>query len=253
LKADPFAQLKLLDVQELDSGHDALRHQARNPPEGPELADLRTQRDDLDGRARDLQVDVDDLTREQRKADQDVEQVKARRVRDQQRLDSGAVTNPRDLEHLQHELVSLDKRVSDLEDVELEVMERLEQAQADLAEAKSEVERIDARLADLEASRVKRLEELRAEAASIRSERERVVADLPADLLGLYDKLREQKGGVGAALLRQRRCGGCSLEIDHQELKRISGLPSDEVVRCEECGRILVRTAESGLGERSES
>jgi predicted nucleic acid-binding Zn-ribbon protein len=247
LKADPFAQLKLLDVQELDSGYDALRHQARNPPEAAELAALAAQREELDGRARDLQVAVDDLTREQRKADADVEQVKARRVRDQQRLDGGGVTNPRDLEHLQHELVALDKRVSDLEDVELEVMERLEQTQSDLEAARAELERVEQRRVDLDATRAARLEELRAEAAKLKQQRALVVADLPPDLLALYEKLREQKGGVGAALLRQRRCSGCSLQIDTQELSSIAALPSNEVVRCEECSRILVRTGESGL------
>ena len=247
MKADPFAQLKLLDVQELDSGYDALRHQARNPPEGPELATLAAQREELIGRARDLQVVVDDLTREQRKADADVEQVKARRARDQQRLDAGGVTNPKDLEHLQHELVSLDKRVSDLEDVELEVMERLEQAQSDLTAAREELERVELRRAEIDATRGERLEDLRAQAAKLKEQRAQLVADLPADLLALYEKLREQKDGVGAALLRQRRCGGCSLQIDNQELGVIAAKPSDEVVRCEECGRILVRTGESGL------
>jgi predicted nucleic acid-binding Zn-ribbon protein len=247
LKADPFAQLKLLDVQELDSGYDALRHQARNPPEGPELATLAAQREELDGRARDLQVVVDDLTREQRKADADVEQVKARRVRDQQRLDAGAITNPKDLEHLQHELVSLDKRINDLEDVELDVMERLEQAQHDLTSAREEMARVEQRTAELNATRAERLEDLRAQAAKLKAERAQLVADLPQELLALYEKLREQKGGVGAALLRQRRCEGCSLQIDNQELGAIKALPSNEVVRCEECSRILVRTGESGL------
>ena len=252
MKADPFAQLKLLDVQELDSGHDALRHQARNPPEAAELAALAARREKLDGHARDLQVQVDDLTRDQRKADADVEQVKARRQRDQQRLDSGVVTNPKDLEHLQHELLSLDKRVSDLEDAELEVMERLEAVQMDLDHTRAELERTDQRTAELNATRGERLEDLRAQAAKLKEQRAQVVADLPADLLALYEKLREQKGGVGAALLRQRRCGGCSLQLDNQVLVAISKLPSDEVVRCEECARILVRTGESGLGERSE-
>lgn len=247
MKADPFAQLKLLDVQELDSGYDALRHQARNPPEGPELATLSAQREELDGRGKDLQLAVDDLTREQRKADADVEQVKARRQRDQQRLDAGAITNPKDLEHLQHELVSLDKRISDLEDVELDVMERLEQAQADLDETRAELARAEQRTAELNASRAERLEDLRAQAGKLKERRAQLVADMPADLLGLYEKLREQKGGVGAALLRQRRCNGCSLQLDNQVLVQIAAQPPDVVVRCEECGRILVRTGESGL------
>ena len=107
----------------------------------------------MDGRARDIQVQVDDLTREQRKADADVEQVKARRVRDQQRLDGGTVSNPKDLERLQHELVSLDRRVTELEDAELEVMEQLEEAQQVLDGLGIRAEDIDARLAELVAAR----------------------------------------------------------------------------------------------------
>ena len=73
------------------------------------------------------------------------------------------------------------------------------------------------------------------------------VAGMPEDLLSLYDRLRELKGGVGAAALRARECGGCRLSLDPAELTRIRGASMDEVIRCEECQRILVRTSESGL------
>ncbi len=247
MKADPFAQLKLLDVQELDSRYDLLRHQARNPVEGPELAEKGRLRDELEGRLRDLQVKLDDLTREQRKADQDVEQVKARKVRDQQRLDAGQVGNPKDLERLQHELVSLDKRIENLEDVELDVMERLEQVQEELEATRHELEELRTRIADLTRSRDARRDELKQEAGELRARREPLVVDIPADLLGLYERLREQKSGVGAAALRASRCQGCSLQLDNHVLGEIATTPSDQVLRCEECGRILVRTSESGL------
>lgn len=246
MKADPFAQLKLLDVQELDSQFDTLRHEARNPVQGPELAERARKREELSARAGDLQVQVDDLTREQRKADQDVEQVKTRRSRDQQRLDAGQ-GSAKDLEHLQHELVSLDRRISDLEDAELEVMERLEEAQRELAAVQEEIAENDHRIELLTAARNARREELKAEAAELKARREPLVAELPEALLSLYDRLREQKDGVGAAALRARRCSGCSLQLDNQLLSDIAATPSDEVLRCEECGRVLVRTAESGL------
>ncbi len=63
----------------------------------------------------------------------------------------------------------------------------------------------------------------------------------------LYTRLREQKGGVGAAALRARRCGGCSLQLNASELADIAKTASDVVLRCEECNRILVRTSESGI------
>lgn len=190
---------------------------------------------------------VDDLTAEQEKVDADVEQVKARRTRDRDRMDSGAISNPKDLERMTHELESLERRISTLEDEELEVMARLEDAQRDLDTHTAQVAEADARLAELVAARDEKTAELDAQLLDVEAQRGPSVEGLPADLLGLYDKLRAQKGGIGAAELRQRRCNGCQLGIDNAELSRIKALPVDEVVRCEECSRILVRTAESGL------
>ncbi len=234
-------------MQALDTRLDTLRHQTANPPEAAQLRDLAAARSEVDGRARDLQVQVDDLTREQRKADADVEQVKARRVRDQQRLDSGTVGNPKDLERLQHELVSLDRRITELEDTELDVMERLETAQRELVELRARLAETDDRAAALTAARDERLAGLKDEATAVARDRGAAVAGMPPDLLALYERLREQKGGVGAALLRARRCEGCSLELNSGDLAQIAKQPVDEVVRCEECGRILVRTGESGI------
>jgi predicted nucleic acid-binding Zn-ribbon protein len=224
-----------------------LRHQAANLPEDADLRALSASRQDQDGQARDLQVQVDDLTREQRKADADVEQVKGRRVRDQQRLDSGAVGNPKDLERLQHELVSLDRRINELEDVELDVMQRLEDAQHALGVLRGQLAEIDGRVGTLTEARDKRVAAIKDEAAGLVRDRAAAVADMPADLLALYERIREQKDGVGAALLRARRCEGCSLELNSGDLAVIAKQPSDELVRCEECGRILVRTGESGI------
>ena len=247
LKADPFAQLKLLDVQELDARADQLRHQRATLPELAEIAELEKSRSGLDDQLRDVQIQVDDLTAEQRKVDADVEQVKTRRARDRDRMDKGLVTNPKDLERMQHELVSLERRINSLEDDELEVMERLEEAQKSLESLTAQLAAADARLVELATERDKKLAVIDEEGARISRERAPAVDGLPADLLALYNRLREQKGGVGAAALRARECGGCRLTLDNAELAVISSAPSDLVIRCEECQRILVRTHESGL------
>jgi uncharacterized protein len=196
---------------------------------------------------RDAQIAVDDLTREQKKADQDVEQVKARRTRDQDRMDKGLVTSPKDLERMQQELVSLSRRVSELEDTELEVMEQLESAQAERARLTERLAAIEARTTELTVSRDATAGDVTREAGQVTDQRKVVADGVPADLLALYEKVRAQKGGVGAAALRARRCGGCSLELTAADLGTIAKAPLDEVLRCEECNRILVRTSESGI------
>jgi hypothetical protein len=192
-------------------------------------------------------TEISDIEAQQVKADSDVEQVRQRAERNQARLDSGAVTSAKDLEALQHELQTLARRQSELEDAELEVMERLEDAQRRHRQLQDEDDALATQVTALTQARDAALADLQAEATSIGGERAAALSDLPADLLALYTKLREQNSGIGAARLHQRRCEGCRMELTATDLSRIKEAPADEVLRCEQCRRILVRTAESGL------
>ena len=246
MKADPTHQLKLLDVADLDSRANQLRHQGAHLPELAEIASLEAERTALTDRVRDARIVVDDLTVEQLRADREVEQVRTRRERDRNRMDTGEITNPKDLERMQHELVSLERRIGTLEDAELEVMEALEEAQQVLDGLGIRAEDIDARLAELVTARDEKQVVIDASLAEVASARGPAAEEMPDDLVALYERLREQKG-VGASLLRGRQCGGCNMSIDASELSRIRSAPADEVIRCEDCQRILVRTDESGL------
>lgn len=212
-----------------------------------ELSTLTARRASLADEVVLARTEVEDLTREQRKADTDVEQVKARLQRDQRRLDGGLVGSPKELESLQHEVISLERRIAELEDTELEVMEQLETAQARLDELQASVESTEVGLTTTLAGRDTAVAEIDDEATQARAERDLTARDLPAALLAAYDKLRAKLGGVGAAALLQKRCEGCRLEVNAAELARIVSADPDEVLRCEECGRILVRTKESGI------
>lgn len=193
------------------------------------------------------QTEESDTAREQTKAEQDVDQVRKRAVRDQERLDSGAVSSPKDLENLQREITSLAKRQSDLEDVVLEVMERREGLQERVQELTGRLDSVQAKSGEAVERRDTVLREIDAEGATVTKERDIIAGSVPADLLKLYDKLRSQSGGVGAARLYQKRCEGCRLELNITELNEVRSAAADEVVRCENCRRILVRTPESGL------
>jgi predicted nucleic acid-binding Zn-ribbon protein len=247
VKADSSAQVRLLDLQDLDSRADQLRHQRRSLPEHARLVELEETRTRLEGEAQDARISVEDLTAEQAKVDADVEQVKARRERDQQRLDQGLVSNPKDIQRMQQEMVTLERRINSLEDDEIEVMERLEEAQRTLDAVTARLTDVAKEIEQTTAARDAQVAEIDQSLGELEAERGPLASELPADLLALYDRLRESKGGVGAALLRARQCGGCMLALDNAELATIRAAADDDVIRCEECSRILVRTAESGL------
>ncbi len=247
MKASPEAQLRLLELAELDAELTRLEHRRRGLPEHVEIERLEHRDGELRAELATLQALEGDLKREQAKAEADVEQVRSRIDRDRARLDAGQVNSPRELENLQSEVESLHRRQSDLEEVVLDVMERRERIESRQQEATAELAALGTELQRVTASRDAALAELAEQAAKAADQRASVVADEPADLLDLYERLRAQHGGVGAAALRRGVCQGCHLTLNTVDLNAIRAAADDEVVRCEECRRILVRTSESGL------
>ena len=247
MKADPFVQLRLLDLQRLDSAVDRLRHRRTTLPETAEMARLDGLVDALRDATVRAQTEVSDLGREQARFERDIEQVRVRKDRDEQRLNSGAITIAKQLQDLEREVVALARRQGDLEDAELEVMERAETAQAELDRlTATRAEHLRARKA-AETGRAAALVDIDAELERTVAERAELAATLPADLLALYERLRASEGGVGAGEISRGRCGGCHLDLMNNEKVDVRTAAPDTVLRHDECGRIMVRTAESGL------
>lgn len=246
LKADPSRQWRLLDLQAIDTRLDQITHARAHLPQTPSLAQARAELSSLETDIVNARTAADDVQGELVKSEQDVQLVRDRAARNQKRLDAGQGT-PKDLQALQHELTSLARRQSALEDVEIEVMERAET----LAARVTALEEQRAALAErVEALEVELEEALRAfdqEAEKVASGRADIVAGIGDELAALYEKIRLTSGGLAAAELKHRRCGGCRLELNNVDLNRIRTAAEDEVVRCEECRRIMIRTGESGL------
>ncbi|MFF3869579.1 zinc ribbon domain-containing protein [Micromonospora sp. NPDC001898] len=245
MKADPKVQRRLLDLQAIDTSLAQLAHRRRSLPERAELEGLARELSALEDERVRAQVAVDDLDRDIARLEKDVEQVRARKSKDEVRLAAG--TGPaRELEALQHELVSLNRRQGDLEDAELELMEQRETAQGVLDDIERRAAEARERRAAAEQRRDEALAEIAKEEEFKRTARQPLAGDLPGELVTLYDKIREDSG-LGAALLTGARCGGCRLDLSGADIARIRKAAPDEVVRCEECRRIMVRTNESGL------
>ncbi len=245
--ASPEQQRLLLDVQALDTKLLQLAHKRATVEQVKLVQDLEVALGSLDMQLVAARTHLADLSLSQSKAESDVEQVRNRAKRDQERLDSGAVNAVKELESLQHEIVSLSRRQAELEDVELEVMQQVEESQQVLERLTNERTEIETQLGTVRAELTAIMADLDGQKSALDSDRAGLAADVPADLLAFYDKVRADSGGVGAAMLHRGACQGCRIAVDATELQRIRNIDPQVVVRCEECRRILVRTAESGL------
>jgi uncharacterized protein len=240
MKAAPSDQRSILDIARFDQQANSLRHKATNLPEIAELASTTIKSNN----ARDLRIaaetELSDVKRELLRAEADVEQIVSRITRDEARLNGGSAT-PKELEQLQHEVGTLGARRAELEEVELEIMMRVEAINERITGLKAEEAEHAAVIADLEIRKENALTILQNDLAAVAKDRAETVNGVAKELLDLYEKIRETTGGAGAAALSAGSCTGCNLSVNAVELKRMSDLADDEVVRCEECRCILVR------------
>ena len=247
IQADHATQLRLLDLQAVDTAIAQLRHRRANLPELAQLAKLASEQSAAQADLVAAETRVSDLELAQRQAEADLEPVRQRRVRNQKRVDDGSIGDAKALSGLVEEIQHLDRRISDLEDAELEVLDQLETATAERDDLAARNAEMDGRIAEVTARRDEQARVIDAELATQTERRHEIAVDLPAPLVATYDKLRASHGGVGAAELRNRRCTGCQLEINSADLRTYAAAAEDDILRCEECGRILIRTINSGL------
>lgn len=247
MKADPFAQLALLRLQGIDTALDRNRHTQANLPERAEVARLRKVAVEAHNRVVRATTELTDLRRALRKAEDEVASVRARADRDRALLASGNVTSPKQLADLEHEVASLGRRQSDLEDAELEVMEAVEQAESELALAEEADSAAAADLARAEAAEQEALADLGAEQQRLTEERAGSTEGIPADLLSAYQRIRDHGNAIAVGLLRYGRCESCQMELSRVDIAAARAAAVDEVLRCPECQAIMVRSEESGL------
>jgi hypothetical protein len=245
VRADPAVQRRLLDLAEVDTELTRIDHRRRTLPELVEIAEgekiERERRDKVVA----AETALGDLNRDATRQETEIEAVRTREDRDRKLLKDGNV-GARQLADLEHELATLNRRQTALEDDLLELMEQREAVEADVAHGRAQLDAAEQTLTDVRKRRDEAIEVLDVSQARRDEERAKLVPQFPGELLALYDKLKVQRGN-GAALLRGRRCGACRLELDRNAVSRIRDTAADEVVRCDECGVILVRTGESGL------
>ena len=240
MKASASDQRSILDIQRFDLQSATLNNKAANLPELAELTSTTIKTNNV----RDLRIaaetELSDVKRELARAEGDVEQIVTRINRDEARLSSGTGT-PKELEQTQHELVTLGARRSELEEVELEIMMRVDGLKERIATLTAEEGELAAVIMDLNIRKENAMAAIQTELEGIATDRNSTTQSVSAEFMALYEKIRESNNGIGAAVLAGNQCKGCNLTLNTIELQRIAGLAEDEVIRCEECRCILVR------------
>jgi predicted nucleic acid-binding Zn-ribbon protein len=243
VKASPADQRRLVEVAQLDVRIRQAENARKNPPQAGRVQELLGRRQQLSQELTTRLGARDDLRTELSRIESDVAVVDARAARDAQRL--AASTNSKEAQGFESELAALARRKSDLEDAELAIMERLELADAAVAEQEALIAATNAEGAELSAEGKRAVAEATAAFDAATRDRAAIAGALPAELVTLYDRVAVRS--AGAAYLRRRTCEGCNMVLAGTDLQVLRQSAEDEVVTCPECGCLLVRHDESGL------
>ncbi len=244
IKASPEIQATLLDLQGLDTKIAQLDHRARTLPQLATIATASGEESVIKLALAERTGVVENTSLELSRIEADVAVVEARIARDSDRLQSSS--SVKDVAALEQELSALRKRLDDLEEIELAVMERLETEELIVAATRSELADCESRLSESSAARDSALAGLAVERAEASNSRESIAAGLPAELLALYEKQRSRYG-TGASLLRGGVSQASGVALLEDELQKIRAASPDDVLLCPSSDAILVRTGESGL------
>ncbi|CAH0137761.1 zinc ribbon domain-containing protein [Microbacterium foliorum] len=243
MNASPEHQRILLDVADLDRRIAQAERARTKPSQGARIGELVAIRQEQLRELTALTGTRDDVRTELTRLESDVKLVEQRRARDVERLATS--TNPKDAQALEHEIASLTRRQSDLEDIELDLMGRVEEADAAVAAQQALLATTTAEGTALTAQAKADVQAATDLAAQLARDRDAVTAAVPAPLLAEYT--RRASNSAGAALLTRGTCEGCRILLPGTDINDIRNAPDDLVVSCPECGCILVRTDETGL------
>ena len=228
----------LLDLQQLDLTIDRLRSRAAALSSGAEVATARGTADADEAHLGELRLQLDALERDAGKVEHEIDSLTQKSAAEEQRMSSGAVANARELDAIGHEIANLKRRITDREDELLAIMERRETVERAVKDAEATATVSRTRAEEAEASSEKELTTVESELQQRESERPQVASTIHPDTLELYEDLRPQKKGVGAAALVGDVCQGCHEQLSAAELDRVRH--TDDIPRCEYCRRILV-------------
>lgn len=229
---------RILELQELDTSVDRLEHRREELEAGEELSAVRKEMEEAEARLGEIRLAADAVASESRRLENEIDSMNAKLVAEEKRMYDGSIANAKELEALQHEISSLKERRARAEDALLEQMQRGEDLEGRAGAADLELVAARAKVEALGGDSIRELDEIAAGLTAKTAEREALAAGFDEELLELYEDLRRQKHGVGAAAIVDGVCQACNEKLSAVELDRLKR--SDGVKRCEYCRRIVV-------------
>jgi predicted nucleic acid-binding Zn-ribbon protein len=239
MKAKVESQRLLLDLNSIDQGISKLDYQKKNHPQLMKITELTARVPSIEASIVENDSQITETKKEVSKAEIDVENISKRVQKDKERL-SSSETSAKDLAQIQHEIGTLESKQKELEEVQIEFLEKVEDLEHAKRGLQEILKQVKAEIFELNTSIKADFEKANKEIASFATERQTVVGKIDKELINLYEKIRSEHGN-GAGLFNHGTCNSCQIQISPSEINNINSTDPEEIIRCENCRCVLVR------------
>ena len=239
MKARIESQRLLIDLNSLDQSISKLNYQKKNHPQLMKITELTARVPSIEASIVENDSQITETKKEVSKAEIDVENISKRVQKDKERLASSE-TSAKDLTQIQHEIGTLEGKQKELEEVQIEFLEKVEDLEHKKRGLQEILEQLKAEISELNTSIKDDFEKANKEIANFARERQIVVGKIENELIALYEKIRTEQG-IGAGLFSLGTCNSCQIQISPSEINNINSTDPEEIVRCENCRCVLVR------------
>lgn len=237
MKATEAQQADLLSLANLDLQISRSKATIKTLSSGSQFSELRAIQRDFAAKLIEARNALDTVELELKRSEADLQLVEQRIAKDLQVLNN--TKNAKDAQGIQSELESLTRRKSDLEDIELAILDQQETTKVVFAVVSVDKAAIDEELSTAESANEAELMKIRSGLDLLTNDRAQQAARMSADLLDLYEKKAAR--GVPVGRLIGRECGACRISLGASALNAVESMPRDEIATCPECSAILVR------------
>jgi predicted nucleic acid-binding Zn-ribbon protein len=237
MKLDRAGQSALLKLAQVDLEIEQIKVEISRAIGSKELTDASALLSQYSGEVIAARTKYENLNMESRKADDNLHMVEERISRDLERLNN--TSSSKDAQAMQSEVESLTLRKAELEEVELEILERLEEAQTELDEISAKRESTAKNIEEIQARIQTQVDELKSRGRKLTADREILVTKIPADVLEKYKNLAAKQIAVGQ--VEARACSACRMGLTASTIDSLAGLAEDEIGFCPECLAMIVR------------
>ena len=170
-----------------------------------------------------------------RESDRERESHRTRLRSREKELMSGRIRNPTELMQMSAEVQHMKTSFAEEEDAQLRLMEEGELAERAVLEASEHLQEARTRSASDEPALRKDLESWQAELTAVKADSDAAWAEVPAAAQKVYMRVR---ANPPVAEVERNQCQACHVTVTSSGMQLLR--KGDEIVQCENCGRILV-------------